>query len=80
MREDGGLIGYGMATAPCDVPALERIHATLPAALWARSCLPARGADRAGAHRDRAAAAHRQAPRLAVRIRLGRRGHPCRSL
>jgi hypothetical protein len=28
MREDGGLTGYGMATAPCDVPALERIHAT----------------------------------------------------
>lgn len=34
MREDGGLIGYGMATALCDVPALERLHATLPAALW----------------------------------------------
>ena len=33
MREDGGLIGYGMATAVYDVPALERIHATLPAAL-----------------------------------------------
>ena len=35
MREDGWLIGYGMATAVYDVPALERIHATLPAALWA---------------------------------------------
>jgi hypothetical protein len=35
MREDGGLIGYGMATAVYDVPALERIHATLPAALCA---------------------------------------------
>ena len=39
MREDGGLIGYRMATAVYDVPALERIHATLPAALWAQSCL-----------------------------------------
>jgi len=79
MREDGGLIGYGMATAVYDVPALERIHATLPAALWARSCLLARDADRAGDHLDRAPAAHRPAPRLAVRIHLGRRGHPCRS-
>ncbi len=35
MREDGWLTGYGMATALDDVPALERIHATLPAALWA---------------------------------------------
>ena len=33
MREDGWLIGYGMATAVYDVPALERIHAALPAAL-----------------------------------------------
>ena len=39
MREDGGLIGYGMATAVDVVPALERGHAKLPAALWARSCL-----------------------------------------
>ena len=61
MREDGGLTGYGMATAVYGVPALERIHATLPAVLWARSCL-------------------RPAPGLAVRIRLTRRGHPCRSL
>jgi|HubBroStandDraft_4_1064222.scaffolds.fasta_scaffold944346_2 hypothetical protein len=30
MREDGWLTGYGMATALHDVPALERIHATLP--------------------------------------------------
>jgi len=50
MREDGWLIGYGMARAPYDVPALERIHATLRAALWAWSCLPARGADRPGDH------------------------------
>jgi hypothetical protein len=35
MREDGWLTGYGMATALYDVPALERIHVTLPAALWA---------------------------------------------
>jgi hypothetical protein len=34
MREDGGLIGYRMATAVYDVPALERTHATLPAAPW----------------------------------------------
>ena len=80
MREDGWLTGYGMATALYDVPALERIHATLPTALWARSCLPARDADRAGDHLDGAPAAHRSAPRLAVRIRLSRRGHPCRSL
>jgi hypothetical protein len=80
MREDGGLIGYGMATAVYGRPAVERIHAALPAALWAWSCLPARGADRAGDHLDRAPAAHRPAPRLAVRIRLSRRGHPCRSL
>ena len=39
MREDGWLIGYGMATALYGVPALERIHARLPGALWARSCL-----------------------------------------
>ena len=39
MREDGGLIGYGMATAVYGVPAVERLHAALPAALWARSCL-----------------------------------------
>ena len=76
MREDGGPTGYGMATAPCDVPAVERIHATLPAAFWARSCLLARGADRAGDRLGRAAAADRPAPRLAVRIRLGRRGSP----
>jgi hypothetical protein len=56
MREDGGLIGSGMATAVYDMPALERIHATLPAALWAGSCLLARGADRAGDHLDRAPA------------------------
>jgi len=42
MREDGGLIGYGMATAVYGLPAVERIHAALPAALWAWSCLPAR--------------------------------------
>jgi len=56
MREDGWLIGYGMTTALYDVPALERSHSALPAALWARSCLPARGADRAGDYLDRAPA------------------------
>ena len=35
MREDGGLIGYGMATAVYGVPAAERFRAALPAALWA---------------------------------------------
>ena len=35
MREDGWLTGYGTATALYDVPALERSHARLPAALWA---------------------------------------------
>ena len=45
MREDGGLTGCGMAPARYDVPALERSHATLPAALCARPCLPARAAD-----------------------------------
>jgi hypothetical protein len=39
MREDGGLTGYGMATAVYDVPVVERIHARLPAVLGARSCL-----------------------------------------
>ena len=39
----------------------------------------ARGVDRAGDHLEPAPAAARPAPRLAVRIRLGRRGHPCRS-
>jgi len=39
MRGDGRLIGYGMATARYDVPPLERTHATLPPAPWARSCL-----------------------------------------
>jgi hypothetical protein len=39
MREDGGLTGYGMATAVDVVPALERSHARPPAALWAQSCL-----------------------------------------
>src|SRR5215469_1223686 len=58
-REDGGLTGYGMATALYDVPAVERLHGALPAALWARSCLLARGADRAGDHLDRAPAAPR---------------------
>ena len=64
MRQDGWLTGYGMATAASGVPALERSHAAPPAALGARSCLSARGADRAGDHLDRAPAAHRPAPQL----------------
>jgi hypothetical protein len=39
MREDGELIGYGMATAVYVVPALERSHARLPAVLRAQACL-----------------------------------------
>ena len=39
MRADGWLTGYGMATAVYVVPALQRSHARLPAALGARSCL-----------------------------------------
>jgi hypothetical protein len=30
MREHAGLIGYGMATAVCGVPAVERLHAAYP--------------------------------------------------
>jgi hypothetical protein len=62
MHEHGWLIGYGMATALYDVPALERIHATLVAALWAR--IPATGAGRVGDHFDRAPTPRRLAPRL----------------
>jgi hypothetical protein len=57
-----------MATAVYVVPALERSHATLPAAPWPGHA-SARGADRAGDHLDRAPPAARPAPRLAVRIR-----------
>ena len=39
MRQNGWLTGDGMATVRYDVPAVERSHATLPATLWARSCL-----------------------------------------
>src|SRR5262249_48402657 len=59
MRADGGLIGYRMAPAVYGVPAGERLHAALPAALWAWACLPARGADRAGDHLHRAPTPHR---------------------
>ena len=69
MREDGWLTGYGMATAVYDVPALERIHATLPAALRARSCLRPEAPIVPEITLDRAPAAARPAPRLTVRIR-----------
>ena len=59
MREDGGLTGYGMTPAVYDVPAVERIHARLPAVLWAPVMSSARDADRAGDHLDRAPAAAR---------------------
>src|SRR5215472_11335316 len=73
MREDGGLTGYGTATAVYGMLAVERGYAALPPVLCARSCLPARGADRAEDHLGRAPAAGRPAPQLAVRIRLNRR-------
>ena len=73
MGEDGWLIGYGMATTRYDVPAPERIHATLAAVHSARSA--ARRADRAGEHLDRAPSAVRPATRLAVRIGSSRKGH-----
>ena len=38
MRESGWLIGDGMATALCAVPALQRSHSTLAAGLRAWSC------------------------------------------
>ena len=77
MREDGYLAGYGMAMAPSDVPALERIDAALAAALWARSCLPARRLIVA----EITSIVRKPLPgsRLTVRIHLTRRGHPCRS-
>jgi hypothetical protein len=62
MHEERRLIGYGMAPAPYYVPQLERSNATLPTALWVRSGLPARGADRAGDQLDRAPTVHRLAP------------------
>ena len=76
MREDGWLTGSGMATAVDGVPAVERIHAALPAALWARSCLPARGADRC--RRSPRSCAGRSLAGAAARGAdpLGRRGHP----
>ena len=79
MCEDGGLIGYGMATALYAAPVVERSHARLPAVLWARSCLRPGALIVPEITLDRAPAAARPAPRLAVRIRLSRRGHPCTS-
>ena len=79
MCEDGGLIGYGMAPSVDVVPALQRSHATLPAVLWAPSCLRPGALIVPEITLDRAPAAARPAPRLAVRIRLSRRGHPCTS-
>ena len=69
MCEDGGLIGYGMAPAVDVVPALERGHARLPAVLWARACLGPGALIVPEITLDRAPAAARPAPRLAVRIR-----------
>ena len=69
MREDGGLISYGMAPAADVVPAVERSHARLPAVLWARSCLRRGAPIVPEITLDRAPPAARPAPRLAVRIR-----------
>ena len=69
MREDGGLTGYGMAPSVDVVPALQRRHATLPAVLWAPSCLRPGALIVPEITLDRAPAAARPAPRLAVRIR-----------
>ena len=69
MCEDGWLIGYGMATAVYAVPVVERSHARLPAVLWARSCLRPGALIVPEITLDRAPAAARPAPRLAVRIR-----------
>ena len=79
MCEDGGLIGYGMATALDVVPVVERSHARLPGGLWTRSCLRPGALIVPEITLDRAPPAARPAPRLAVRIRLSRRGHPCTS-
>ena len=69
MREDGGLIGYGMAPAVYDVPALERSYARRPAARSARSCLRPEAPIVPEITLDRAPTAARPAPRLTVRIR-----------
>jgi len=78
MREDGGLIGYGMAPAVDVVPVVERSHARLPAVLWARSCLrpgalivPEITLDRAPPLPGRVAARGADP--------LEQKGHPCRS-
>jgi hypothetical protein len=79
MREDGWLIGYGTATARYDAPALERSHATRPAALGARPCL------RPGALivPEITSIVRRPLTRPAPQLGedpLSRRGCPCRSL
>ena len=79
MCEDGGLIDYGMAPAVYVVPVVERGHARRPAVLWARSCLRRGAPIVPEITLDRASAAARPARRLAVRIRLSRRSHTCRS-
>jgi hypothetical protein len=73
MWEDGWLIGYGVATALYDLPALERIHAAPPAALWSPVMPACQSADRAGSPRSCADRPPARA-RLAVTIRLYRRG------
>ena len=76
MCEDDRRIGYGMAPAVDVVPALQRSHARLPAVVWARSCLRPGAPIVPEITLDRAPPAARPAPRLAVRIRLSRRGSP----
>jgi hypothetical protein len=79
MRQNGWLTGYGMATARYDVPAVERSHATLPAVLWARSCLRPEAPivpEITSIVRRPLTGRHT----IEVRIHLTRRGHPCMSL
>ena len=79
LREDGGLTGYGMATAVDVVPALQRSHARLPGGLWTRSCLRPGALIVPEITLDRAPAAAR--PRRGSRCgsAYAGRGHPCTS-
>ena len=79
MCEDGGLIGYGMAPAVYVVPVGGAQPREATGRVVGRSCLRPGALIVPEITLDRAPAAARPAPRLAVRIRLSRRGHPCTS-